>query len=345
MLGAIQKELANRKNEQGGIKQNTLYLGGGTPSLIKGRQLEKLMSCIRDNYALEEHAEITMEANPDDLTKDYLSELSVLGINRLSIGIQSFNDEDLILMNRTHNRQDGILCLENASKAGFDNLNMDLIYGIPGSNLSKWKKNLEMSMQIFPAHISAYHLTYENGSVMDYKRKKLKISAIDENLSLEQFNLLIDSLEKNGYCHYEISNFARDGKFSKHNIAYWTGEKYLGFGPSAHSYNGRSRRWNLSRNSSYMKAMQTGEKYFEIEELNQVEQYHDFLLTRLRTHKGVDKEVIKKNWGIDFLNHFMKNSEKFLAGGKLIQSGDRIMLTREGMFISDHIISELFMPT
>ena len=345
MLDAIQKELAERSNEQGGINQDTLYLGGGTPSLLSIPQLENLMRCVHDHYILEKHAEITMEANPDDLTKDYLEALSGLGINRLSIGIQSFDDGDLTWMNRTHNRQEGLSCLENAMAAGFKNLNIDLIYGIPGSGLQGWKANLETAMKVFPAHISAYHLTYEKGSVMEYHRIKQKISAIDENQSMEQFNWLIDTLEEKGYCHYEISNFARDGKFSKHNMAYWTGEPYLGFGPSAHSYDGQSRRWNLSRNSSYMKALQTGEKYYETEVLTPREAYHDFILTRLRTHKGIDTKKINEIWGGDFLQHFMQGSRKFLAGGKLLQTGNTIRLTREGMFISDHILSALFMPT
>jgi len=345
MLRAIQKELEERKNDLDRKKPDTLYIGGGTPSLLNQKQLEELMKCVRDHYEIQDQAEITIEANPDDLTSEYLGELSDLGINRLSIGIQSFNDEDLKLMNRKHNRQQALSCLENAVKAGFDNLNVDLIYGIPGSNTIKWNKNLDTAIQFFPAHISAYHLTYEAGSVMDYRRKKSKITAIDENESIDQFNVLVDLLEMKGYCHYEISNFARDKKFSRHNMAYWTGEKYLGFGPSAHSYDGHSRRWNIARNSSYMNSRMAGEKYFEKEILDSTAKYHEFLLTSLRTTKGVDINTINEKWGANFLQHFHRQSEKYFASGKLVQKENMIKLTREGMFISDHIISELFMPT
>ena len=180
---------------------------------------------------------------------------------------------------------------------------------------------------------------------MDYRRNQHKIIAIEETESMDQFNLLVDLLEKQDYCHYEISNFARNEKYSRHNMSYWTGEKYLGFGPSAHSYDGNLRRWNLARNASYMKALQSREQYFETEVLDPKTQYHDYILTNLRTQNGVDTESIKERWGIDFLEHFIKCSKKFLENGKLSKTGNTIILTREGMFISDHIISELFMQT
>lgn len=345
MLNAIAKELSLRIDETGGIKLDTLYFGGGTPSVMSGGQLGDLVSQIRNDYGIDEKAEITLEANPDDLNSNYLDELKEIGINRLSVGIQSFHDDELRLLNRKHDGLQARISLENAAEKGFDNINMDLIYGIPGSGPEKWKKNLELAAKIFPAHISAYHLTYEPGTVLNYRMKRKRFKATGENDSLDQFNVLIDHLKSYGYTHYEISNFARDDKFSKHNLAYWTGEKYFGFGPSAHSYYGHSRRWNIARNTGYIRAITEGKKYFENEVLNTRDQYHDYLLTNLRTHKGINTAYVLEKWGEESLRHLTKQAEVFIDNGKLLKNGNTILLSREGMFISDYILADLFMQT
>ena len=345
MLSAIQEELSLRKDEIEGGKLKTLYIGGGTPSVLSRGQVHELLQCVRIHYTLDDDAEITLEANPDDLDMEYLKAIKLAGVNRLSIGIQSFHDSDLNLLNRTHNGRQAILCIENASLAGFDNLNIDLIYGLPGSNLKKWKENLEQATRLLPGHISAYHLSYESGTVLDHRKNKKRIIAIGENESLEQFNMLLDHLEQYGYRHYEISNFALDNYISRHNMAYWTGEKYLGFGPSAHSYYGHSRRWNLDRNAGYIRALQEGKVYYEQEILDKKAQYHDYLITNLRTSRGVDLKFILRKWGKRYYRHFIQHTEAFLRSGKLLKNGNIVILSREGMFISDYIILDLFMQT
>jgi oxygen-independent coproporphyrinogen-3 oxidase len=259
--------------------------------------------------------------------------------------VQSFHDADLRLLNRSHNPGQATESLDNALKAGFDNVNIDLIYGIPGSDLKRWETNLDTAIRIFPAHISAYHLTYEHGSVMEHWKNKKRIYPIGENESFEQFTTMIDMLEGNDYGHYEISNFARDGKTSMHNTAYWTGSKYLGFGPSAHSFNGRDRRWNISRNASYIKALRDGTKYYELETPDHREQYHDYLITRLRTMQGINLDTVDTRWGNQFSAHLIKEAGKYIDSGRIKQKDQVLTLTREGMFISDHILSSLFMPT
>jgi len=344
MLVAIQKELSLRKNELEGEKIATLYIGGGTPSILSTGQIQEMLECVRDHYEFNTEAEVTLEANPDDLNMEYLKALKELGINRLSIGIQSFHDADLKLLSRSHNGGQAESCLENAVFAGFDNLNIDLIYGLPGSNPQKWKENLEQATRFLPGHISAYHLSYESGSVLKHRKNKGRVNAIDENESLDQFNMLTGHLEKFGYMHYEISNFARDDYMSRHNMAYWTGKNYLGFGPSAHSYYGHSRRWNLSRNSSYLRAIQEGGVYHEQEILDSKAKYHDYLITNLRTRRGIDLELILKKWGPEYYKHFNQRAAGFIKNGRLLKKGNIASLSREGMFISDYIISDLFMP-
>lgn len=343
LVEALENEIISRKNEASGEQIETIYLGGGTPSILKPEQIKRLMESIRDNFEITWNPEITLEANPDDLDPDYLSGIRTEGINRLSIGVQSFHNDELALLNRTHSSRQAAECIENAHRAGFDNLSIDLIYGIPGSDHLKWEKTLARATALSPKHVSAYHLTYEKGSVLDYRLTKQKIHALDEETSLEMFNSLIDHLDSKGYVHYEISNFARNGKYSKHNLAYWTGKKYLGFGPSAHSYDGKTRRWNLPRNSGYIRALREGNKYWAEEVCDMVTRYHDYLLTGLRARQGIDKDRILSEWGPEFLSYLEKHASPFLKSEKLLEKGNRLTLSREGMFISDYIISALFM--
>jgi oxygen-independent coproporphyrinogen-3 oxidase len=343
MLDAIRQEICMRYDYLVGEALETIYIGGGTPSILPTLQLKSLFNTIDENFEVMPGAEITLETNPEDMSPGYLAGLKVLGINRLSVGIQSFHDKDLQFMNRRHSSKESRLCLESARNAGFRNINLDLIYGLPGLSLRKWKENLEMAAAFMPAHISAYHLTYEPGSVLDYRRLKHRFETLDEQVSRDQYNLLVNKLKGEGYQHYEISNFALPGYISKHNSAYWSGEKYLGVGPSAHSYNGLVRRWNVSRNTSYIKLIREGSVFFEEEELDAASSYHDYLMTSLRTMWGVDLERIRKEWGNQYAEHCSRQAGPFVQSGRMIKEGEKLILSSEGMFIADHIISELFL--
>jgi oxygen-independent coproporphyrinogen-3 oxidase len=343
MLKALEKEIITRKDDLQGEILETIYLGGGTPSLLTYRQLGSLFGVIRDHYEISRDPEITMEGNPDDLSLPYMKALLDLGINRLSIGIQSFHGEDLAFMNRSHGTRQSHRCLGMAREAGFRNLNIDLIYGLPGLSMGKWEKNLEMATGYLPEHIAAYHLTYEKGTVLDYRRRKKKFSVPEEKISLDQYALLTDHLQHKGYMHYEISNFALPGHISRHNSAYWRGGKYLGVGPSAHSFDGNTRRWNLARNTSYIRSVLAGMAYYETEELDMNTRYHDYVMTSLRTMWGIDLEYIGKTFGQTCKDHCVKGADPFLQSGRMTQHGNRLLLSKEGMFIADHIIASLFL--
>lgn len=343
MLKALEKEISMRRDYLQGEILETVYLGGGTPSLLTFRQLESLFRVIRDHYQISRDPEITMEGNPDDLSLPYMQALLDLGINRLSIGIQSFHEDDLVFMNRSHGTKQSHRCLEMARKAGYQNLNIDLIYGLPGLSMDKWKKNLDIATGYFPEHIAAYHLTYEKGTVLDYRRRKKRFSLPEEQISFDQYELLTDQLQHKGYMHYEISNFALPGHISLHNSAYWKGGKYLGAGPSAHSFNGNTRRWNLARNASYIKNVLDGIVYYESEELDTNTRYHDYVMTSLRTMWGIDLEHISKAFGQNYKDHCVKEAGPFVQRGKMNKDGNRLFLSKEGMFIADHITESLFL--
>ena len=342
MLKAINREIAAEKSFLDREGLSTIYFGGGTPSILQPADIAMLLDTIRSNYAIGTNPEITLEANPDDLSPQYLDALKNLGINRLSIGIQSFSDKDLVLMNRRHDARQARKSIESARKAGFDNYSLDLIYGLPGQSLEKWKKNLDIILEIKPPHLAAYHLSYEAGTVLDYRRRKNKLKPAGESTSIDQYKLLTLSMENGGYEHYEISNFALHGKISRHNSAYWKGEKYLGVGPSAHSYNGQSRRWNISKNASYIRGIANHQKVYEEEFLDAKSQLHDYLLTSLRTKWGADLTIILNEWGRKNHDHILANAEPYIYSGKMLNVQGKLILSGEGMFIADHIISELF---
>lgn len=343
MQEAIKKEIITEKDFLEGESLATIYFGGGTPSVLAPEDIALLLETIRQNYSVDINPEITLEANPDDLTTDYLTALKNHGINRLSIGVQSFHDEDLVLMNRKHNSMQAIACVELAVNAGIDNFSLDLIYGMPEMSNDKWEKNLEIAMNLNPPHLAAYHLSYEPGTVLDYLRKKKKITPVNENKSLDHYNILTELMENKGYEHYEISNFALPGAISKHNSAYWKGEKYLGVGPSAHSYNGQSRRWNISKNTSYIRGIMNEQKVYDEEILDEVSHLHDYLLTSLRTMWGADLLYLKHKWGAEYYDHVLQKAQSYIQTGKVLNIEGKLMLTSEGMFIADHIISELFL--
>jgi len=343
MMKAIQKEIYARKEFLGGEPLDTIYLGGGTPSLLSSDQLYSLFHIIGDNYDIRSDPEITLEGNPEDLEPKYLEDLLKIGINRLSIGIQSFFDENLEFMNRRHGKDQSFYCLELIKKSGFKNINIDLIYGVPGLSTEKWIQNLDIVSNFSPTHIAAYHLTYEAGTVLDYRRLQKRFNIQGEQKSLEQYRLMVKKLENKGYEHYEISNFAQPGYISRHNSAYWRGEKYLGVGPSAHSFNGRIRRWNISKNASYIKFVNQGSVYHEQEELDSDSRFHDYLVTSLRTTWGADLDYIHREYGQAYAGHCLQQAKPFLQSGRLIFDGSKLILSKEGMFIADHIITALFL--
>jgi len=343
MINALVRELEMRKVYLNRQSIRTVYFGGGTPSILKQSQLAILLEAVHKNYDIISNPEITLEANPEDVTNEYVKEIKKLGVNRLSIGIQSFYNEDLHLMNRIHDSNQSERSIIIAREEGIDNLNIDLIYGFPGLNNEKWNSNLERTVRYKPEHISAYHLTFEPGTTLFHKRKKRRITEQDEEESIDQFSELVRILKAEKYIHYEVSNFARNGFISVHNSGYWTQETYIGIGPSAHSFNGHNRQWNISKNMSYIKGINSGTGYYKGEIMKTKTKYHDYIMTSLRTIWGTDLIYISDNFGVKYYNHFLKYTGEYLKSGALKRKGHKVFLTSKGMFISDQIIRNLFM--
>ncbi len=343
MINAIRREITNRKHEYSNLQFDTLYFGGGTPSILSANELNNLIALIQKNYNVNPEAEITLEANPDDLSPDYLAALrNNTIINRLSIGIQSFNDSILKFLNRQHNSEIAYESVVRSKKEGFNNINIDLIYGIPGMDKKMWQQNLEIFRTLKIPHLSAYHLTIESKTVFAYHLKKGKIKPIDEEESLIQFRMLMQFAKENHYAHYEISNFAKSGYHSRHNLSYWNRESFIGIGPSAHSFNLKQRRWNVSNNTQYCRAMlNNSEDYYEYEEIDKKTAYNEYLMTSLRTSQGIDTGYMNDYFGMDYVAGYKKSVEKFLMRGSIIKSGEKYFLSDEGKCIADYIISEL----
>jgi len=342
LLHVIMQELEERQTEFSGEVAETIYLGGGTPSVLSAGEISGLLMQVRRFYNVQNSAEITMECNPDDITPAYLSQIRETGINRLSIGIQSFNDSDLKLMNRRHNSVQAIEAVRSAQETGFNNISIDLIYGLPGQTLNDWKENIRQALELNVQHISAYCLTYNEGTVF-YKRLKSGIlSELPDELSFQQFDVLREELAKAGFEQYEISNFARNHLYSKHNTGYWFQQKYLGIGPSAHSFDRKTRRWNVSDNLKYIDGIENGTRYYDSEELSPSDRYNDYIITRLRTMWGITENEI----GEEFLSHFRKNIEKYCKTGHILNKNGAWVLSEEGLFISDKIMEDLiFVPS
>jgi oxygen-independent coproporphyrinogen-3 oxidase len=343
LLKALITEIQLRSNEYKEMVFDTIYFGGGTPSILSIEEVSDILNAINKYYSIAKVPEVTFESNPDDLSKDYLKGLKTYSsVNRLSIGVQSFNDKDLKLMNRRHTAREAIENIERAKEAGFTNINIDLIYGVPGMTLTTWLSNLEKFKNLNTGHFSAYHLTIEPRTVFSHYQKKGKLNPITEQKSLRQFEILMRFAEENGYDHYEISNFAREGYYSKHNLAYWTRKPYIGVGPSAHSYKGNERRWNVSNNTRYCDSiLNSSESYFEKETLDIQTSFNDYLLTSLRTKWGVNKKVISDIFGDEIYQGFLGSSQKFVSDGTLFEKDGSLILGKKGIFIADFVISEL----
>jgi oxygen-independent coproporphyrinogen-3 oxidase len=339
-LSSLKKEAALQKYYLANETVKTIYFGGGTPSVLSGNQLSFIMNFLNEYFSVIPNAEITFEANPDDLSKQYLLLLKNLGINRLSIGVQSLQDNHLKKMNRRHTTEQAIQAIENAVSAGFSNLSADLIYGLPGLSLHEWKNSLQQIFRLPVVHLSAYHLTYHQGTPFYTWLKKGILKELSENESIEQFNILIDEAEKAGFEQYEISNFARNGWYSKHNSAYWTGEKYLGLGPSAHSFNGDSRRWNVAHVDGYIRGIENNFSWFEEEQLSEKEKFNEYILTRIRTKWGISVHKVSERFGVKYAGFVEKEAAKFIISGKMEKNNGIFTLTRKGLFVSDDLMTD-----
>ncbi len=320
----------------------TIYFGGGTPSLLSNTQLTALLHGINAAFPISTNAEITLEANPDDITQEKLGFWKWAGINRLSIGVQSFFEEDLVWMNRAHNAQQAIHCIELAQKEGFNNISIDLIYGGPSLSDENWEKNLSTCFDLGIPHLSAYALTVEPKTALAKQIKAKTLMNIDLEKQATHFNILVNLTAKAGLDHYEISNFAVPGNKSKHNTSYWSGKHYLGLGPAAHSFNGTSRQWNISNNNLYLASIQQNTIPFEIEQLTAIQQLNEYIMTALRTSEGIDLEKIKDIGGEIALKKLITDAEKYLRSLSIEQNENHLTLTREGKFFADGIAADLF---
>ncbi len=342
MILALAKEIEMRKSEFQDEVVETIYFGGGTPSRLQIADLRLQIDSIYQNYMVTENPEITLEANPDDLSIDYLIELSKIGVNRLSIGIQSFFEDDLKMMNRAHNSAEAKKCLEEATKY-FDNISIDLIYGIPGMSNEKWIQNIEMALAYKVPHISSYALTVEPKTALHSFIQKQLIPQPDEEVAQEHFQILVEKLTENDFIHYELSNFGKENYFSKNNSSYWLGKKYIGIGPSAHSYDGQKRGWNVSNNSVYMKSILENKLPMETEILSKTDRYNEYIMTGLRTMWGVSLERIEKEFGKTYLDYLNRQAARYIEDHLLFIDDDILRTTQKGKFLSDGIASDLFL--
>ena len=338
---ALIHELEMRKDYVGEEEIETIYLGGGTPSQLSQEELEEIFAYIYKVYKVTPDAEITLEANPDDLTPEYVSMLRSLPINRISMGIQTFQEETLKLLHRRHTARQAIEAFRRCREAGFQNISIDLMYGLPGETLETWEQDLQQAIDLHPEHISAYHLIYEEGTTLWNLREQNKVEEAKEELSLTLFKTLIERLTKAGYQHYEISNFCLPGLHSRHNSSYWTGKKYLGCGPSAHSFDGISRQWNVSSLGKYLEGIRSNQLDFELEELDLYTRYNDFVITSIRTCWGMPLAQLRTTYGETLYNYCLRMAKPHIEQGVLEIKEDTLKLTPQGIFISDGIMSDL----
>lgn len=340
-MGTLCRELRQRKDYLKGEAVRTVYLGGGTPSLLQRAELEQLFGEIGRVYGLGACEEITLEANPDDLTEHYVQMLTTLPINRLSIGIQTFDDGLLKLLNRRHTAEEAISTVKRCQDAGFKNISIDLIYGLPGETDALWEHDLEQSITLDVQHISAYSLTYEEGTALWQLREKQQVLETDEEQSLRFFSTLMHTLKEAGYQHYEISNFCLPGYHSRHNSSYWDGTPYLGCGPSAHSFDGTSRQWNVASLQDYLQLMEESKPTYERETLDLTTRYNEQVMVGLRTSKGIDLEKLRTIYGEKLYRYCLEMARPCIDRGFLVRENQQLRLTEKGIFISDDIISDL----
>ncbi len=343
MVFALCNEIKLRRSEIDDHEViETIYFGGGTPSIFTVPALKFIIDTIYENYLVADDVEITVEANPDDLTEAYIKSLTLTEVNRLSIGIQSFFEEDLKLMNRAHNAQEALDCLSLATRE-FDNISIDLIYGIPGMSLERWQENLKIALDTGIPHISSYALTVEPNTALSSFIEKGIIAPVEDELAQQHFDILVETMEHAGFEYYEFSNFGKQGYFSKNNTAYWQSKHYLGIGPSAHSYNGKERSWNINNNIKYIKALQENKLPREIETLTTTDKYNEYVMTGLRTIWGVSLQKTENDFGLSYKEYLLKQAQKHLDEHLLFLDGDILIVTKKGKFLSDGIASDLFL--
>jgi oxygen-independent coproporphyrinogen-3 oxidase len=350
MVLALAKEIEMRKSEFKDDAVETIYFGGGTPSILNVSDLKLLIDTVYSNFSVIENPEITLEANPDDLTpilsfrgtRNLFKEFKAIGVNRLSIGIQSFFEDDLKLMNRAHNSEEAKSCLEIATQY-FDNISIDLIYGMPNMSNEKWLHNIETALSFNIPHISSYALTVEPKTALHTFIQKGIIPQLDDEVAQEHFHLLLDKLEENGFIHYELSNFGKENYFSKNNSSYWLGKKYIGIGPSAHSYDGEKRGWNVSNNALYLKSIQENKLPLETETLTKTDRYNEYVMTGLRTIWGISLDRIETEFGKTYLDYLNQQAAKYIEDHLLFVDDNVLRTTKSGKFLSDGIASDLFL--
>ena len=342
MVLALGKEIVLRKSEFEDEVVETIYFGGGTPSILTIADVKFLIETVYENYSIIENPEITVEANPDDLSDDFIVELSKTLVNRLSIGVQSFFEDDLEMMNRAHNSAEAKRCLEIATKY-FDNISVDLIYGIPEMSNQKWTQNIETALRFGISHISSYALTVEPKTALKKLIDTGKIAQPKDEVASEHFDILVEKLTQSGFIHYELSNFGKENYFSKNNSSYWLGKKYIGIGPSAHSFDGNSRSWNIANNSLYLKSISESKLPNEIEILSKTDKYNEYVMTGLRTIWGISLNRIETQFGKQYLKYLQIQMEKFVKDDLLVLENDILKTTKKGKFLCDGIASDLFM--
>lgn len=340
-VDALCQELVMRRNYLHDAPIGTLYFGGGTPSQLSESDFHSIFNQIEKVYGLEACEEITLEANPDDLTDDYVEMLTTLPFNRISMGIQTFHEPTLQLIGRRHTAQEAIEAVRRCQQHGFTNISIDLIYGLPGETLEQWKEDLLMAFSLKVQHLSAYHLTYEQGTRLWQMLQRKEICEVDEDTSVELFRILCEEMQKAGYEHYEISNFALPNFRSRHNSAYWHEVPYLGCGPGAHSFDGDSREWNVSSLPKYIEALEQGQRNYEQETLDKDTRYNEFIMTRLRTCEGFSLNDLQQRFGQAYHDYCLHLATPYMRQGLLLQKENTLRLSREGIFVSDDIISDL----
>lgn len=342
MIEALVREIEIRKNYFVDESIETIYFGGGTPSILPSSDIKKILRKITNTFEVNNTTEITLEANPDDLTKEYIKEIYSEGINRLSIGVQSFFDKDLEWMNRAHNSMEAYDCIRKSQDIGIENISIDLIYGTPGLSDSAWLENINKALSLDVPHISSYALTVEKGTALGNWVEKKKVKPMDEEQAASQFEILMETLTNNNFEHYEISNFAKSGFHSKHNSSYWEGKKYLGIGPSAHSFNKLSRQWNISNNNTYINEIFSDKLPYVEEILKFKDRYNEYLMVSLRTAKGISKEYVSEEFGSNILGKLLKDCKKYFDNLWLIENNTNIFTSNSGKLMADKIASELF---
>lgn len=342
MVDALCREMELQENFLGKEEVSTIYFGGGTPSLLSIEEINTLLQCLRTHFAVAPDAEITLEANPDDVHMDILKSWREAGINRLSMGIQSFFEEELRWMNRAHNAGQAHRCIEDAFAAGFSNFSIDLIYGSPLLTDEMWQQNVDTAIRYGVPHLSCYALTVEEKTPLHKRIAQQKTPDVENDKQARQFMQLMQRLRGAGYEHYEVSNFAKPGFRSQHNSSYWKGIPYLGLGPSAHSFNGSMRQWNIANNAQYIKAVNSGELLSETEKLTDAQKLNEYIMISLRTKEGLDVGHVGQVWGFEKVERILKTSKPYLAKQLLQETHNRLQLTDEGMLLADGIAAHLF---